>query len=396
MAATAHEHTRFHTFVSNRICAIREATEVAHWRYVNTKMNPADAASRGQRADAFLKNTGWIHGPERRGVATVPPGLYHTLCWWPRGQEKPNHCNYCQRRWQAHRHTDHILLQLEKTEGCSGRVSEAKGSSKVAERKSFSPLSTKPQSLETLRRPSTRRWQMSKPHRADKWSLWKIWRKQRIPLSVRTNSRAFQRKWQRCKWHHLMSTDLIPLFGGNAQSGRTFEPGSYARGDEVPCHSPQKQSHFHTHSTWYSRKKWTWREKPHYLDKILDNQGQLCCRCRTGYVSLAERELREALSSLNQKKVEGALFHRGVQWSFNPPGASHHGGEWERLIRSVRKVLHSVLKQQTLDDHPMWSGSHLKQLPNHHSQQRPTGLGASYPKPHLAPKNQAHSTTWDL
>lgn len=60
----ANEHTRFHTFVSNRICAIREATEVAQWRYVNTKMNPADAASRGQRADAFLKNTGWIHSPE--------------------------------------------------------------------------------------------------------------------------------------------------------------------------------------------------------------------------------------------------------------------------------------------------------------------------------------------
>ena len=36
--------------------------------------------------------------------------------------------------------------------------------------------------------------------------------------------------------------------------------------------------------------------------------------------------------------------------SFNSPGASHHGGVWERLIRSVRQVLHSVLKQQTLDD----------------------------------------------
>lgn len=39
-----------------------------------------------------------------------------------------------------------------------------------------------------------------------------------------------------------------------------------------------------------------------------------------------------------------------LQGSFNPPGASHRGGVWEWLIRSVRKVLHSVLRQQTLND----------------------------------------------
>ena len=30
--------------------------------------------------------------------------------------------------------------------------------------------------------------------------------------------------------------------------------------------------------------------------------------------------------------------------------ASHHGGVWERCIRSVRKILNSVVRQQTLDD----------------------------------------------
>lgn len=40
----------------------------------------------------------------------------------------------------------------------------------------------------------------------------------------------------------------------------------------------------------------------------------------------------------------------GVQWSFNPPTASHHGRFWERLIIMVRHVLCSVLKQQTLND----------------------------------------------
>ncbi|XP_041954032.1 uncharacterized protein LOC121713480 isoform X1 [Alosa sapidissima] len=64
----------------------------------------------------------------------------------------------------------------------------------------------------------------------------------------------------------------------------------------------------------------------------------------------AERELREALRTLDQRKIHQALMKEGVHWSFNPPTASHHGGFWERLIRMVRHILCSVCKQQTLDD----------------------------------------------
>ncbi|KAK0138081.1 hypothetical protein N1851_025745 [Merluccius polli] len=41
---------------------------------------------------------------------------------------------------------------------------------------------------------------------------------------------------------------------------------------------------------------------------------------------------------------------KGIKWSFNPPAGSHHGGSWERLIRSVRKVLKSTLNVQSLDE----------------------------------------------
>ncbi len=64
----------------------------------------------------------------------------------------------------------------------------------------------------------------------------------------------------------------------------------------------------------------------------------------------AERELREALVALNHNQIERTLSQRGIKWSFNPPSGSHHGGTWERLIRMIRKVLSSVLRQQTLDD----------------------------------------------
>lgn len=60
--------------------------------------------------------------------------------------------------------------------------------------------------------------------------------------------------------------------------------------------------------------------------------------------------MREALQALRQRKIHQAVMKEGVQWSFSLPTASHHGGLWEHLIRMVRHVLGSVLKQQTLDD----------------------------------------------
>lgn len=64
----------------------------------------------------------------------------------------------------------------------------------------------------------------------------------------------------------------------------------------------------------------------------------------------AERELRKAIENLNHNLINDVLLQKGVKWVFNPPAASHHGGAWERLIRSVRKVLNSILKTQTLDE----------------------------------------------
>lgn len=62
---------------------------MAQWRYVNTKMNPADAASRGQRADAFLKNTGWIHGPEMIWKSEEEWPQFPTIATIVKGGDKP-------------------------------------------------------------------------------------------------------------------------------------------------------------------------------------------------------------------------------------------------------------------------------------------------------------------
>lgn len=63
-----------------------------------------------------------------------------------------------------------------------------------------------------------------------------------------------------------------------------------------------------------------------------------------------ERELRTSIRSFNEDKISGHLTQLGVAWHFNPPTASHMGGVWERLIRSTRRILKSLLGEQVVSD----------------------------------------------
>ena len=60
----ANETTRFHIYVANRVNLIREGLEPSQWRYVDTKNNQGDDASRGPSADGLLESKRWIDGPE--------------------------------------------------------------------------------------------------------------------------------------------------------------------------------------------------------------------------------------------------------------------------------------------------------------------------------------------
>ena len=66
----------------------------------------------------------------------------------------------------------------------------------------------------------------------------------------------------------------------------------------------------------------------------------------------AEKELREQINTIDATKINDSLANNGIQWEFNPPSGSHFGGVWERMIRSVRKILCVLMKDNavTLDD----------------------------------------------
>lgn len=57
----------------------------------------------------------------------------------------------------------------------------------------------------------------------------------------------------------------------------------------------------------------------------------------------SENELKEEFGKMDPDKLNGAISSSTLKWHFNPPTASHMGGSWERLIRSVKNSLYHVL-----------------------------------------------------
>ncbi|XP_053377557.1 uncharacterized protein LOC123564742 [Mercenaria mercenaria] len=63
-----------------------------------------------------------------------------------------------------------------------------------------------------------------------------------------------------------------------------------------------------------------------------------------------ERELRESVQQWNQSRLSKYFLQETIDWHFNPPYASHMGGVWERLVRSVKNAVKSVVREQLLRD----------------------------------------------
>jgi hypothetical protein len=57
----------------------------------------------------------------------------------------------------------------------------------------------------------------------------------------------------------------------------------------------------------------------------------------------AAGELKKEVESIRHGEVSNKLAKVGIKWYFNAPAASHHGGAWERQIRTVLQVLGALL-----------------------------------------------------
>ena len=81
------------------------------------------------------------------------------------------------------------------------------------------------------------------------------------------------------------------------------------------------------------------RGKP---EKIYSDNG-------TNFTS-GDKELRSAVDDWNQTQIHNAMLQQNIEWHFIPPFAPHMGGIWERMVRSVKRILKSLIKEQLLND----------------------------------------------
>ena len=88
------------------------------------------------------------------------------------------------------------------------------------------------------------------------------------------------------------------------------------------------------------------------LRRFINRRGdvkELRCDNGSNFVG-SERELKKSLQEWNQGQIERELIQRGCKWIFQPPTASSMSGVWERMVRSAKTVLKSILGAQTVTD----------------------------------------------
>ena len=63
-----------------------------------------------------------------------------------------------------------------------------------------------------------------------------------------------------------------------------------------------------------------------------------------------EQEMHTAIEDWNQRTISEFLRLKNISWKFKPQYASHMGGVWERVIRSICKILTALLGQQLVNE----------------------------------------------
>ena len=444
----ANTDKRFQTFVANRVSRIRDCSDLGQWRYVPSKLNPADIASRGLSVDKFLDCSLWKLGPEflwgpenqwprqpdflsevtendpevklNKGCfvtkTTLPEGLAFmentisrhsdwfklkkTIAWALRYRGNLLRRTKCpkqkmkigikpmlslnelrQAEWEILRHeqTKYYSSQIRliangKPLGHSDTLSNfkpflAEGLLRIGGRIAAAPIDYDSKHQILIPRDSNVvdliiKWFHERSGHSGREYVLGMIRENYWIIRPQPKLRKFLSNCVSCRKRlgrpetQLMAelpesrliSDKPPFsyvaldcFGHfNVKRGRNI----VKRYGVIFCCLNTKAIHI---------------ELVHSLDcdsfimaleRFINRRGQVIeIRSDNGTNFVAgEREIRESIKNWNNNQINETLLQRNVKWIFQTPGASHHGGVFERQIRTVRKVLKAVCQGQTLTD----------------------------------------------
>ena len=74
----------------------------------------------------------------------------------------------------------------------------------------------------------------------------------------------------------------------------------------------------------------------------------------------AERELKDALSKLDQKKIINELNKNRIQWKFNPPKSPWIGRAMEALVKITKRCLKAAVKDRLLHEDALHALLYMK------------------------------------
>ena len=429
----ASDSRRFKVFIANRVSFIRKHTKVRQWRYVNTKENPADIASRGCRSDSmplmwvqgpdFLRDPekGWLmHATSHRvksdddeikakqvmatsigGAEGETPvmklvkyfGNLYRLCkavvvWlkfgaWLRARKKAIDSSITSQNissaemslvvWSQHQAYSHEIRLL-----ASGRSLSAtcplscldpfldQGVLRVGGRlrNSHLDMQVKHPAILPPEQSITKlilRQCHENGHVGVEWALSRL-RERFWIVKARVALKKICRECVQCK--KLFGTPMVQKMADLPANRCTpsdrafssvgvdlFGPFLVKQGRSVikrygcifTCmrsravhleilNSMEADSFINALVRFSAR-----RGRP--VEVLSDNGKNF-----VGAVS----ELRQEFKKLDKAQLVREARRRDVQWSFNPPYASHFGGVWERLIRTVRRLLCTILNSNVV------------------------------------------------
>ncbi|XP_076032233.1 uncharacterized protein LOC143020014 [Oratosquilla oratoria] len=394
LAYIQNETRRFKTFVANRVTVIRQISEANQWHHVSGEENPADVLSRG----CFVDNlpVSWFNGP---------PFLSNYKCAWPAQDDLVGHLqdedpevrrdvhptNIVQ-TWQSGV-TQHPIDTLIEHYSSLYRLKKAVGRAYFHETKNIeagktvlksssiyklSPIlidgllvvggrlkhaALNGQAINPVILPHNHRLSTlivrdchNSSHVGVEWTLSrvrkKIWiiRGRKLVKRVKMDCIVCKRLYgapmnqrmsdlppERCEpggpAFRYVGVDLFGPFLVKVGRSEMKRYGCLYTCFTTRAIHIEKLDSLQTDAFINGFVRFTARRC--YPSKVWSDNG-------TNLVG-ARAELARSLRDLDRSLIVRETRRRDVEWSFNPPPASHHGGVWERMVRSVRKILFALV-----------------------------------------------------